>query len=181
MKNIYIFIYYIFASKLPTQPVPGWRIGYAIRRFIISKIAEKCGKNIIVKQNAYIGSGLGLRLGDNTQLGANSRIGPNVSLGDNVLMGPDCVIMTTAHAFENREVPIRLQGALPIKPIIIGDDVWIGTRVVILPGVKVGNGAVIGANSVVTKNIEPYAVVGGVPAKFIRWRGNGNRGTAEKS
>lgn len=86
-------------------------------------------------------------------------------------MGPDVVIMTTAHAFENSEIPIRLQGALPINPIIIEDDVWIGTRVVILPGVKIGKGSVIGANSLVTKDVEPYSIMGGIPAKYIRKRG----------
>ena len=58
----------------------------------------------------------------------------------------------------------------PYKPIEIGNDVWIGFRVVILGGVKIGDGAVIGAGAVVTKDVPPYAVVGGVPAKIIKYR-----------
>jgi maltose O-acetyltransferase len=118
-----------------------------------------------------LGSVVGLRIGNNSQIGANSRIGPNVTIGNDVLMGPDCILMTTSHAFENPNVPIREQGALEIRPIKIGNDVWIGTRVVILPGVTVGDGAVIGANSLVTKNIPPLTIVGGAPARLIRRRG----------
>lgn len=68
------------------------------------------------------------------------------------------------------DVPIRLQGDLPEQPIVIGDDVWIGTRVIILPDVVVGNHAVIAAGAVVSKDVPEYAVVGGVPAKIIKYR-----------
>ena len=63
------------------------------------------------------------------------------------------------------------KGACPIRPITIGNDVWIGTRVIILPGVAIGDQAVIAAGSVVTKDVPAKAIVGGVPAKFIRERG----------
>ena len=65
---------------------------------------------------------------------------------------------------------MRYQGGKEVAPVVIGDDVWIGSRVIILPGVKIGNGSVIGAGAVVTKDVEPYSVVGGVPAKLIRRR-----------
>ena len=57
-----------------------------------------------------------------------------------------------------------------IKPVIIGDDVWIGGRVIILPGVTIGNGAIVGAGAVVTRDVPEYAIVGGVPAKVIKMR-----------
>ena len=85
-------------------------------------------------------------------------------------MGPDVVIMTTAHAWEDPDVPIRLQGDVPIDPVAIGDDVWLGTRVIVMPGVTIGTGAVIGSGSIVTKDVAEYDVVAGVPAKHIRWR-----------
>jgi maltose O-acetyltransferase len=170
-RKLALLLYYTFASKFPTQPAPGWRIGYALRRKLVSIFAQECGQNVIIKQNAYLGSAIGLKLGDYAQIGANARIGPEVTIGRDVLMGPDVVLMTTAHAFEECDIPIRLQGALPIRPITVEDDVWIGTRVVVLPGVTIGKGAVIGANSLVTKNIPPYTIWGGVPARFIRNRG----------
>jgi maltose O-acetyltransferase len=133
-------------------------------------IGKKCGKNILVKQKAYIGKATGLVIGDNSQLGQNSRIGPSVSMGENVVMGPDVVIMTTAHAWVDPDVPIRLQGDVPIDPVIIGDDVWLGTRVIVMPGITIGKGAVVGAGSIVTKDVCEFAVMAGVPAKQIRWR-----------
>jgi maltose O-acetyltransferase len=170
-RKLALLLYYLIATRFPTQPVPGWRIGYALRRKLVSIFAEKCGRNVIIKQNAYLGSASGLKLGDNSQIGANSRIGPQVTIGNDVVMGPDVVLMTTSHAFEDPDTPIRLQGSLPIRPISIGDDVWIGTRVIVLPGVRIGKGSVIGASSLVTKDIPSYAVWGGVPAKHLRNRG----------
>ncbi len=158
-------------SFFPTQPMPSWRFGYWLRRILLKRIiGENCGTGVIVKQKCYIGKGLGLKVGDNSQLGQNARIGPYVTLGNDVVMGPDVVIMTTAHAYENPDIPVRLQGDLPIQPIHIHDDVWIGTRVIILPGVTLGKGAIVGAGSVVTKDIPAYGVAAGVPAKVIRKR-----------
>lgn len=131
-----------------------------------------CGEHVIIKKNAYLGRAQGLRIGDYSQIGENSKIGPEVTIGRNVLMGPDVVVMTTSHAFENPDIPIRLQGSAPILPIIIEDDVWIGTRVVILPGVRIGRGSIIGANSVVSKCVPAFAIVAGAPARYIRDRGD---------
>ena len=65
---------------------------------------------------------------------------------------------------------MRLQKFTELKPVVIGNDVWIGSRVTILPGVTIGDGAVIGASSVVTKDVEPYTVVAGNPAEIIKRR-----------
>lgn len=165
-------LYYGIARRFPTQPVPLWRVGYALRRILVGWMVSACGKHVIVKQNAYIGRGRGLVLGDHAQLGENCRIGPFVTIGAEVVMGPDVVIMTTAHAFEDPRTPIRLQGDLAIRPVVIGADAWIGTRVVILPGVTIGKGAVIGAGSVVTRDIPPMSIAAGNPARVIRQRGD---------
>jgi maltose O-acetyltransferase len=171
-RKLVLLAYYSLATRFPTQPVPGWKTGYKIRRWLVSLLAEECGKDIVVKKNAYLGSAVGLRIGDYSQLGENSRIGPHVTIGKNVLMGPDVVLMTTSHAFENPDIPIRLQGSTPVSPIVIEDDVWIGTRVIVLPGVRIGNGAIIGANSVVSKDVPPLTICAGSPARLIRTRGD---------
>lgn len=171
-KVLFLFAYYLVAIRFPTQPVPGWRFGYWLRRRLMEGIAERCGRGVVVKQNAYVGSGRGLCIGNDSQLGDNCRIGPNVTIGDDVVMGPDVVIMTTSHAFEDPTQLVRRQGELPVRPVRIGNDVWIGTRVIILPGVAVGDGSVIGAGSVVTCNVPAFAIAAGNPARVLRRRGD---------
>ena len=90
--------------------------------------------------------------------------------GDNVMMGPECLLFTRNHRIGSTEIPINKQGYDGLQPIIIGNDVWIGARVIILPGVQISDGAVIGAGSVVTYNVDSYDVVAGNPAKLIRKR-----------
>ena len=76
MKPLALFAYYLLAKRFPTQPMIGWKIGYAIRRFLVKHIFEECGHNVIVKQNAYFGKGGGIKIGDNSQIGENSIIEP---------------------------------------------------------------------------------------------------------
>ena len=135
-------------------------------------ILPRCGKNVNIEKGAQFADDL--RLGNNSGVGVNALIGPCVTIGNDVMMGPDCMLFTTNHGMANLSVPMWRQKSSAPAPIVIGDDVWIGARVIILGGVHVGNGSVIGAGSVVTKDVEPYSVVGGNPAKLIRKRtGNG--------
>ena len=92
-----------------------------------------------------------------------------ITIKDDVLIGPRVFIASFNHNLKKNNIPVRLQGDTG-KPIVIGEDVWVGAHAIILAGVKIGKGAVIGAGSVVTKDVEPYAIVAGVPAKFIKFR-----------
>lgn len=84
-------------------------------------------------------------------------------------MGPDVSVLTHTHNIERTDIPMGQQG-MRVYEVVIGNDVWIGMRVIIMPGVKVGNGVVIGAGAVVTKDVPDYAIVGGVPARIIKFR-----------
>lgn len=84
-------------------------------------------------------------------------------------MCPDVVIMLISHGYANPNIPINQQEGYE-KEIIIGNDCWIGTRVVILPGVHIGDHCIIGANSVVTRSFPNNCTIGGVPAKILKTR-----------
>ncbi len=92
-----------------------------------------------------------------------------VLIGDNVRIAPHCVIVAAQHDFVDVQVPICDQG-VSSQGITIADDVWIGANCSILDGVTIGAGAILGAGSVVTRDVESMAIVGGVPAKLIRMR-----------
>lgn len=85
-------------------------------------------------------------------------------------MGPDVVMMATSHEFKDLNTPINMQGAKPEEPIVIGDDCWIGTRVIILPGVHLGNKCIVAAGAVVTRSFPDKCIIGGVPAKLLKIR-----------
>lgn len=111
-----------------------------------------------------------INIGSNCHIGEYNHITAisTINIGNNVLMGR--YVLITDHSHGNREDmylspkerPLRTKGS-----ISIGNNVWIGDKVTILSGVKIGDGAIIGANSVVTKNVEPMAIVGGIPAKNL--------------
>lgn len=126
------------------------------------KFSKHVGKNVNIEKNAYIGHDFSI--GDNSGVGVNCIIGEGVTIGNNVMMGPDCLIYTTGHCHERVDIPMREQGMLEINPVMIGNDVWIGARVIIMPGVSIGQGSIIGAGAVVTKNIPEYSIAAGVPA-----------------
>jgi len=91
-------------------------------------------------------------------------------IGDYVMIAQHVAILAVTHNFDRIDVPIILQGSTKVKPVIINDDVWIGRNVVIMPGITIGKGVIVGAGAVVTKDIPDYAIVGGVPAKLLRYR-----------
>ena len=99
----------------------------------------------------------------------NADHGGKLTFGENCLVGPMSIFRTSNHKFETLSVPINIQGHAS-GDISIGNDVWIGSHVVVLPGVKIGNSVVIGAHSVVTRDIPDKAVAIGAPANVIRYR-----------
>ncbi len=112
-----------------------------------------------------------LRFGKNVYVGRHSFLGTYqpIMVGDNALIGAYSYITSANHRFDSRDIPIMGQG-FKGAPINIGEDVWVGTHVIILPGVTIGKGAIIGAGSVVNQDIPEYEIWGGVPARFIKNR-----------
>jgi len=90
-----------------------------------------------------------------------------ITIGDDVLMGPNVILRASNHKYILKDIPINKQGHVG-EMIIIEDDVWIGSNVVILPNVSIGKGAIIGAGAIVTHDIPPYALAVGIPARVIK-------------
>ena len=161
-------ILYVVASRLP-ESFAHIQIGQKWFRGLCGKlILETCGKGVNIEKGAMFPSCT--ELGDFSGIGVRARLSGKVIIGNDVMMAPDVCIYARNHAYDRLDIPMDRQGIAPERPVVIGDDVWIGTRVIILPGVKVGTGAVIGAGAVVTKDVPDYAVVGGNPAYVIKMR-----------
>jgi acetyltransferase-like isoleucine patch superfamily enzyme len=92
--------------------------------------------------------------------------GGGVRIGDRVLIGSHCAIASETHDYAASD----MHASHSRKPVVIEDDAWLGTHAAILPGVTIGKGAVVGAGAVVTKDVEPGAIVAGVPAKIMAYR-----------
>lgn len=163
-KKILYLLYRITAAWLPQHFV----VARKFRYFWLKAIATKCGKNIDVDKFARFTPEL--QIGDNSGIGNYCELNGPITIGNDVMMGPEVVMYTTRHNDERIDIPMRYQGMKERLPIVIGNDVWIGRRVIIMPGITIGDGVIIGAGAVVTKDVPPYCVVGGVPARVIRNR-----------
>lgn len=122
--------------------------------------------------NVLLGElGEGLRVGHNSNIGAYSYIGCSgyIEIGDNVMMGPRVNLMAENHNFDRTDMPMKEQGVTR-SFIKIEDDVWLGVNSTVLAGVTISKGAIIAAGAVVTKDVPPYSIVAGVPAKVIKTR-----------
>ena len=154
-------VYNNFAKYLPVSYSPrSLGLTKPFRGMLCRYIFRKCGKNIKVERAASIN--------------VDIKIGDNSGIGKNFMMGPDVVILTRNHKFNDVTSPIITQVYYEKSPVFIEDDVWIGTRIIILPGVRSGRSSMIGAGAVATKDIPPFSIAAGNPARVIRNRkGNG--------
>lgn len=170
LREIFCYVlYHVIAKRLP----PSYsRMNFGskhIRGILVRGFVKKAGKNINVERGAIFSRDI--TIGDYSGIGENTVIpGRGVRIGNNVMMGPWCIIYTTNHEYGRTDIPMIMQGMKEPEPVTVGDDVWIGGRVIILPGVKVGNGCIIGAGAVVTKDVPDYAIVGGNPARVLKYR-----------
>ena len=164
--KIWFILYRIFAANLPQSD--HFRPAKALRRFFAKRILTSCGKDTNIEKDARFTPGI--ELGDRSGIGIRCELTGPIKIGRDVMMGPEVVIYTSGHKFDRTDIPMMDQGFTETEPVTIGNDVWIGRRVIIMPGVTIGDGCILGAGAVVTKDIPPYTVVGGVPAKVIKHR-----------
>ena len=145
-----------------------------IKKWLIKKKIHKTGENFDLRPYVSIVGGKNISIGNNitlrpfTQIHASSKEGgAQVTIEDDVLIAPDVFITTNNHNFANINKPIRLQGGTS-KSVLIKSGSWIARGATILPGITIGENAVVAAGSVVTKDVPSFCVVAGVPAKVIK-------------
>lgn len=146
--------------------------GYSVHRTAVleKRSLVRIGKGAEIKDYVIIRTYENpVAIGDYVQINPFTVIygGSGVQIGNNVMIAPHCMIAAGDHDFRQTEKPIRFAGNISKGPIIIEDNVWIGANCTITDGVRIGKDAVVAANSVVTRDVEPYDIVGGVPARKI--------------
>lgn len=146
----------------------------------LSQQGVRIGNNVtmarfaMIRPSGYYGGelGVGFQIGDNSNIGAFAYVGAagGIRIGKNVMMGPRVSLLAEQHNIESPDVPMKQQGTTR-KGIVIEDNVWLGANCCVLDGVTIGEGAVVAAGAIVTKDVPARAIVGGVPARVIRMRG----------
>lgn len=134
-------------------------------------VLRKMGRNVNICDAVTIIDPSKVSIGDRVSIHEYTYIagGGEITIGNCVAIANNCTIVSESHNFFERNIPIKDQG-VTAQPVSIGNDVWIGSKVTILGNVKIGNGAIIGAGSVVNKDIPAYAIAVGVPCKVIKYR-----------
>ncbi|MBO4500451.1 MAG: acyltransferase [Bacteroidaceae bacterium] len=161
-------------------------IDFSLAKDIIKSIVYYCVNHTLGRKQAKIGkstklhSTVILRQGYNIEIGEGCLINHNnvlqagkadakIRIGNYVHTGANVMIIAFNHAFDTREIPTIKQDYYDAE-IIIEDDVWIGGGAIILAGVHIGKGAIIAAGAVVNRDVPPYSIVGGVPARILKYR-----------
>lgn len=151
--------------------LPRYRFLNFFKKQFLMLLGAKIGKRVVFYPNVWIAPGRNLVIGDDVDFALNVLVTTTggVNIGDRVLIGYRTQILSSNHMIPDAQHRIFDAGHNN-APVIIANDVWIGASCIILPGVTIGEGAVIAAGSVVTKDIPPYSICAGVPAKVIKMR-----------
>ena len=166
---ICLALYYGFAQFLPKSNT-FFNVGGGIRYCLCKHIFKKCGKHVNIERKAFFASGIDIEIGDYSGIGINAHIPNGTIIVDYVMMGPNCFILDVNHKVSDVDTPMCFQGHVPKKITRIGNDVWIGRDVHMTPGRTIADGSIIAMGAVLTKDFPPYSIVGGNPAKLIKYR-----------
>ncbi|MNK75677.1 2,3,4,5-tetrahydropyridine-2,6-dicarboxylate N-acetyltransferase [compost metagenome] len=150
-----------------------YRIRYWRKKGYQISLKAFIARNVVIQGRVSIDDGASIS--ENCSFSGSSA---GITIGKKVMIAPNCVIVAFDHGFSDIEVPMIDQPYVD-APVTIEDDVWIAANSTIKKGVRLGQGSIVGANSLVTKDVEPYAIVGGVPAMVIRSRKRADNNSAE--
>lgn len=132
------------------------------------KKLNRCGQGVKIQKPITIANPEGVECGNDVSFASYVHIwgSGKVFIGDRTMIGTHTSITSVTHDYNKNS----MFGTIIEKPVNIGNDVWIGSNSIIMPGITIGEGAVIGAGSVVTKNVAAFAIVVGSPAKLLKYR-----------
>lgn len=171
VQKIALYSYYLFFRFLPHSTVPVFGpLSEKLRYHCCRHIFKKCAHKANIQQGARFGNGKDIQIGYNSSIGLNAKVPNNIIIGDNVMMGPNVTIFQSNHAFDRLDIPMTKQGYITYPPMVIEDDVWIGSNAIILAGRTIKKGTIIAAGTVLTKDFPEYSIVGGNPSRLIKSR-----------
>ncbi len=163
-----IFDYWV---ELLMALLPHDSLSNRIKSFLLRRRGASIGKQVKMWRDVWVADPKNLVIGDNVTIGKSAMLisVDKIHIGNRVMIGHGSQLITAGHGIPDEQGKMRT--ADPVTaPITIADDAWLGASAIILPGVTVGEGAIVAAGAVVTKSVEPFTVVGGVPASVIRHR-----------
>ena len=169
LHKLRIGLYYLLVSQLPHS-----RYLLIFNRFRTWYVTRVLGimqphPGNYFESGIYIGDGSEVRIGMHCHINEQVFI-QGAEIGDQVMIAPGVALLSTRHRHDRVDAPMISQGEEKELPPVIENDVWIGRNAIIMPGVRIGSGSIVAAGAVVTKDVAPWSIVGGVPAKLIRMR-----------
>ena len=169
--KVMCYLLYLFIGKhLPNLGTLGHigRFGNQFRKLVCKPLFKEAAKEFSIGQRVNFGNGRNLVMKNHANIGPDALIGAGggvITIGRHVMIGHQCIIISQNHKY----LPEGYDG-FEKKDVLIDDYAWLGHRVTVLPGVRIGKHAIIGAGAVVTKDVSDYAIAVGVPAKVIKNR-----------
>lgn len=167
-------IYYLFPMVIRKKIFESYRDikgikGIVLRYAVLRTVAQKCGDNVALDAGCFIISPENLSIGNNVSINAMCYIDASgdIEIGNDVSIAHMVTVMSSSHNYAECNIPIKDQG-VNYKKTKINDNVWIGAKTTILYGVSIGERSIVGANSVVNRDVEGHCIVAGSPAKVVK-------------
>jgi maltose O-acetyltransferase len=170
-RSLALAAYYLLVQRLPDREFPGGHLMQKLRMVICREFLAASGDWFAIGPRVYIADGRHVTLGYGSTIGQGSRIYGAV-IHEGVMIAPGALLLKNDHRFDDLGSPIGVQGNTEIRLPVIEDWSWIGERAIVLPGRTVGRGAIVGAGAVVTRDVEPFTIVAGNPARVVGDRRN---------
>ena len=165
--DTYHLLFWRMFDRSPAAALPD--LGIKVRRLLAKRIMRRVGEGVTFHHDVFILSGRNLELGDGVFVNRGVTLDDRapIVVGDHTMISANVIVMTHGHVLDDFSVPVS-EGGRTTAPIHIGSNCVLGYGAVVMPGVTIGDRAVVASNSVVTKDVPPRTVVGGVPAKPIK-------------